>query len=72
MSGKVYTPDELAQVLAAHKKWRANDGGQRADLRGAYLGGADLRGANLKGANLEGCTGVRDTMAGRTHGTKGE
>ena len=48
----------IQEVLARHKKWLENDeGGQRADLRGAYLRGAnlqdaDLRDADLRGANL--------------------
>ena len=51
--------DKLNAVLASHLKWLSNDGGSRADLRGADLGGAvltgaDLRGANLRGANLRG------------------
>ena len=55
---------DIQEVLARHKKWLENDeGGQRADLRGAdlqhadlrgaYLQGADLRGADLKGADLQ-------------------
>jgi len=48
---------ELKAILDAHKKWTIGDGGQRADLRGAYLQDAnlqraDLRGADLRGANL--------------------
>lgn len=48
----------IQEVLAKHKKWVENDeGGQCADLRGAYLRGAnlqdaDLRDADLRGANL--------------------
>ena len=55
---------ELKAILDAHKKWTIGDGGQRADLRGAYLQdanlqradlrGADLRGADLRGADLRG------------------
>ena len=45
--------EELQKILDAHKKWiNGEDGGARADLRGADLGGANLRGANLRGANL--------------------
>ena len=45
----------LSEVLNKHKKWINNeDGGERADLRGAYLSGADLRGADLSGAYLRG------------------
>ena len=47
--------EQLQEKLSLHKKWLNNeDGGQRADLRGAYLQGADLRGADLQGANLRG------------------
>jgi len=43
------------EVLANHDKWaRGVEGGERADLRGAYLRGASLRGAYLRGANLHG------------------
>jgi hypothetical protein len=39
---------ELEKVLDAHVKWQnGEEGGNRADLRGANLGGADLRGADL-------------------------
>ena len=45
--------DELRAILEKHKKWLfGEDGGCRADLRGADLRHADLRGANLCGANL--------------------
>ena len=65
-----YTPDELAEVLRLNKLWALDEeGGKRADLRGAYLQdaylqdaylrgaylqGADLRGADLRGAYLQG------------------
>ena len=46
---------DLKQILELHKKWLNNeDGGKRANLRGADLRGADLSGANLSGANLSG------------------
>ena len=54
MAMKRYTPDELQAVLDDHKKWLANDGGQRADLQGADLRGAYLRGADLQDAYLQG------------------
>ena len=60
----------IQEVLARHKKWLENEeGGQRADLRGAdlqhadlreaylqraYLKGADLQDADLRGADLRG------------------
>ena len=62
--------NELKNILKLHKKWLNNEEGglkanlrgailYRADLRGAILyrvdlRGADLRGANLRGANLRG------------------
>ena len=47
------TKEELKNVLDLHRKWlNDEDGGVRADLRGANLWGANLRGANLRGANL--------------------
>ena len=49
------TQEKLAEVLAAHLKWvRGEEGGIRANLRGAYLEGADLQDADLKRANLRG------------------
>ena len=40
--------EEIKNVLELHKKWLNNEqGGERADLRGAFLCGADLRGADL-------------------------
>ena len=44
---------ELNNVLAKHKKWLYDEeGGERANLRGADLRGANLRGADLWGADL--------------------
>ena len=46
---------ELNEVLEKHAAWLLGDeNGERADLRGAYLGGADLRWAILPSANLSG------------------
>jgi hypothetical protein len=45
---------ELDKILAEHRKWISEDGGKRANLRGANLGGANLREANLYEANLRG------------------
>ena len=42
----------LKEILAEHKKWINNEGGTRANLRGADLRGADLRGADLRRADL--------------------
>jgi hypothetical protein len=55
-----YTVVEIAEILRLHAMWlRGEDGGQRADLRGANLRGAnlsfaDLRNAFLRYANLRG------------------
>ena len=51
------TSEEIKNVLELHKKWLNNEqGGERADLRGADLRnvGANLRGANLYRADLRG------------------
>lgn len=49
------TQSELNEILEKHRKWLNNEeGGERADLRGADLRGADLSGANLRGADLSG------------------
>ncbi len=48
------SPNELAKILEAHRKWVESEGkeGERADLSKANLQEAILRGANLQGANL--------------------
>ena len=52
---RTISSEELKAILELHKKWIAGeDGGVRADLRGANLQYADLRGANLRGADLQG------------------
>ena len=52
---KTYTPEELAEIIEKHRIWLDDEeGGERANLRGANLSGANLRGANLSGANLSG------------------
>ena len=44
---------DLRSILEKHLKWlRDEEGGERADLRGANLYGADLYGADLYGADL--------------------
>ena len=49
------TQEKLNEIIESHGKWLRNEeGGEKADLGGAYLGGANLRGANLRGANLRG------------------
>ncbi|MBD1590313.1 pentapeptide repeat-containing protein [Pseudomonas typographi] len=50
---KTYTQEELAEILGKHKAWLdGEDGGERANLRGANLSDANLSDANLIGANL--------------------
>ena len=47
------TPEELAVILEAHKRWLFDEpDGQWANLLWADLQGADLRGADLRRANL--------------------
>ena len=44
------TKDELAEVLRKHRAWLTDEeGGSRADLRGAYLSGAYLSGSASQG-----------------------
>lgn len=44
----------IQEILEKHNKWlNREDGGERADLYGAYLCGANLRRANLSGADLK-------------------
>ena len=46
-------PDQLQDILAAHKRWLYGEpNGVRANLSGANLSGAILSGANLAHANL--------------------
>ena len=48
-AGKTPTTDEWRDILEKHARWlRAEDGGVRADLSGAYLSGARLSGDDLK------------------------
>ena len=47
------TQDEIKLILDKHKKWlNDEEGGERANLRGADLRYADLRDTDLRGANL--------------------
>ena len=43
---------ELDRILDSHKKWLQDDGGEKADLRGADLSWIGLCEANLRGADL--------------------
>lgn len=55
----------LAEILTAHAKWLAMDGGSLADLRDANLCAANLRDANLRDANLCGAN-LPELTAART------
>ena len=51
---------DIKLILEKHAKWaRGEDGGERANLRGADLSGANLRDANLHSADLSGAN-LRD------------
>ena len=42
------TQEKLKEIIVSHGKWlRDEEGGERADLKGAYLEGAYLKGADL-------------------------
>ena len=47
---------DLEKILTEHTLWLHNEGGKRADLRGADLGEADLKGANLREADFRGAS----------------
>lgn len=47
------TPKQIKEVLEKHGKWlRGEEGGERANFRGADLRRANFRWANLRGANF--------------------
>ena len=46
------TQEEFNAILENHKKWLEENGGERANLKGANLCDADLRDANLCDADL--------------------
>ena len=46
------TTDELETILEQHQLYLSDEGGAKADLRGADLQYANLRGADLQGADL--------------------
>ncbi len=49
------TKEELDKKVELNGKWLlSQEGGERANLKGANLKGANLKGANLSGANLSG------------------
>jgi hypothetical protein len=46
---------KLQEIIKSHGRWLRNEeGGERANLRGADLSSADLSGADLSGADLRG------------------
>ena len=46
--------EKLQEILEKHKKWlNDEEGGERANLRGANLRGANLHEADLHGADLD-------------------
>jgi uncharacterized protein YjbI with pentapeptide repeats len=52
---KEISEEKLKAIIDSHGKWlRDEDGGERADLQGAYLQDADLQGAYLQDAYLQG------------------
>ena len=51
--------EELDEILENHVKWLNEEGGKRADLRGADLVRADLETADLREADLRGANLVR-------------
>lgn len=44
--------EKLNEIIASHDRWLQDEGGKRADLRGADLRNADLCHANMHGADL--------------------
>ena len=66
---KTYTPEELGSILHKHQLWLDDeDGGERADLKGANLSWAklskaDLRYADLEDANLTGANLTGDDLS---------
>ena len=45
---------DLKNIIEMHTAWLNNEGGNRADLRGANLRDANLSSTNLSGTNLSG------------------
>ena len=51
---KTYTREELDEIIKKHIKWvRSEEGGERANLSGAYLSRANLSGAKVKETYFE-------------------
>ena len=61
------TQEEFNAILENHKKWLEENGGERANLKGADLCGADLRGADLRDANLRGANLYGANLRGVRH-----
>ena len=62
---KTFTPEQLQEILAAHKKWlNDEEGGARANLEDANLEDANLTRANLEDANLYGANLTRANLYG--------
>lgn len=62
---KKITREELEVFLRKHKLWLMNaPGGERADLRSAYLSSANLSGADLNRADLSGAYLNRANLSG--------
>ena len=57
--------DELKTILKKHMMWlNGEDGGERADMRGADMSGADMRWADMSGADMSGANMSRADMSG--------
>jgi len=60
-----FTKDELAEIIRKHGLYLADkEGGERANLSGAYLSGAYLSGADLSRAYLSGANLSRADLSG--------
>ena len=57
--------EDLRVILEKHRRWlNDEEGGERANLRGANLYGADLYGAKLRGADLRGANVDEEKILG--------
>ena len=62
---KTYLESELKEIIEKHGKWlKGEEGGERANLSGAYLSRANLSGAYLSRANLSGANLSRANLSG--------
>ena len=63
--GRTPSKDEWRDILEKHARWmRGAEGGERANLQGAYLRGADLQDADLQDANLQDANLQRANLQG--------